>query len=236
MDMTPFEDEDYPPKKNHNISNFIPPLPVILDEIRGFKEHLVISLEEAMRLAIEYFRINNLLVDSYLLSDLIRYHTKRLMKAQADLDLFEEYNVDDKLANNGLAAHYKGYHIRILKSRSDGELIPNSHTKASFFCQQLVFDINSLFPILLPNAKPNIILFWNIDDKYTLLPLRFVCPKYGVFNKNLTQVYYDEVLSDIIDYSVPPTNDSDDLNITKKDEKPEIKEDKTDTNDEDEQL
>lgn len=243
MDITNFNDDVYPLENDENISTFIPPLSIIQKETRGFQEHLVISLEEAVRLAIEYFRYQELKIDIYLLNDLIRYHTKRFMKEKANLELFEEYEIDDKLANNGLAGNYAGYHIRVWKGRDDGLLIPNSDVKASFFCQQLEFNLGAKLPVSLVNKRPNIIFLWGLDNNLSLTPLRFVCPKYGVKHHRVTEVFYDSVLPTVLDYKDDTKVDSDmvseadidELDITKKDGKEEITDDNKGNNEEEEE-
>ena len=194
----------------------------MLKELRVFHEHLQVSLEEAVRQATEYFREKQLIVDIYLINDLIRYHTKRLMREKANLELFEEYEIDDNLANNGLAGTYAGYHIRVFKGRHDGFLIPNSNIKAAFFCQQLEFNMGVKLPVSLVNKRPNVIFLWGLDGNLSLTPLRFVCPKSGVIYRNITEVYYDEILSNPVTGSLFNTatddiREADDLDITKKD-------------------
>lgn len=223
MDITNFQDDDATTQRDKNISNsFIPPLNTMLNELQNFREHLQIYLEEAIRLGTEYFREKDLVVDIYLLNDLIRYHTRRLMKIKAGLDLFEDWGIDDTLANNGLAAKYEGYHVRVFKERGDGLLIPNSGTKTAFFCQQLELEMGIQIPVEFINKRPNVFFLWRLDGNLSLLPLRFVCPRYGEKYRNVTQVYYDEILSSIIRADIDITKDTNTdlsgLNITKKED------------------
>jgi hypothetical protein len=51
---------------------------------------------------------------------MVRYHTKRIMKTKTNLDLLECecYDINERLANNGLACTYMGYSIRVFKERN----------------------------------------------------------------------------------------------------------------------
>lgn len=217
MNITKIQGKDYPFLNYQNISMFIPSLKTMLEELNGFTEHLQIALEDAVRETLDYFDSKKLAIDIYLLNDMIRFHTKLVMKEKANLKLFEDYNVDDKVANNGLACRYQSYFIKVFKERKDRALIPNSEPKEAFFCQQLSFDDSSGFNLKL-SKRPNVFYMWNLDRDYLLMPLRLVCPRYGIKNKSVTQVYYDEVLPIIsggLDNQMRKTED-DELNYTKK--------------------
>jgi len=227
MKITNIRDKVNPHLNYQNISMFIPPLKTILNELQGFTEYIQIALEDAIREATDYFDSNKLPRDIYLLNDLIRYHTKRVMKAKANTDLFEDYKVDDKLANNGLACRYAGYFIKVFKDRKDGMLIPNSDTKEAFFCQQLSFDDSDVSSLEL-SRRPNVFYTWNIDEDFVLMPLRFVCLKSGVKNKGITEVYYDEIIGSIIESNLGKSEQAEqmefgDLGFSKKGERIEDK-------------
>jgi len=233
MDMTNFNGDEFPSDKSRNISGFIPPLDIVISDIGRFHQYLVISLEDAVRLAVEYFRENEFPLDMSCLNTLIRYHTRRNMKQKADLELFDDFGVDEKLTNIGLSADFNGYHIRIFKDRSDHLLIPNSYTKESFFCQQLRFNMGPSLPVSLVNDRPNIMFLWNLDNSYSLIPLRLVCPKSGVIHKNFTQVYHDILLTEFHDYKGGTVSNEEpviDLDITKKDIEVENKSENKDNN------
>lgn len=188
MNITNFPDEGNPSGKDGFISNFIPPLSVILGELHDFHEPLQIALEEGVRQGRDYFQVNALPTDVFLFSQLIRYHTKLVMKQKASVNLYEM----DDLANNGLSGVHNGYHIRIFKGYHGNIPVPNSDTKAAFFCQQLELGLE-LAPLII--AKPNVFFLWELDSNLALMPLRIVCPRYGEKGHDVTTTYYNEIVA-----------------------------------------
>ena len=170
-----------------NISEFIPPPIEVQRELWTFYYDLQSSFEEALRLVIdEYFNEKQYAIDKSLLCTMMRYHVKRLMKQKEKVDLF---NLKD-LNNIGLAGTYKGYSIRILKD-DDGELpIPNSSDKAAYFCQQLSF----FEGVEEKDKRPNIIFLWGLNSNYGLKPMILCCPKYAEKGKDVSSVYFSELL------------------------------------------
>lgn len=225
MVITNIQDGDGAEKNDKFISSFIPPFKVMLKELHIFHKQLQISLEEGVRQGLEYFDEKKLPIDVYLLNQLIRYHTKRLMKEKASINLYEM----DDLANNGLSGTHDGYHIRIFKGNRGSIPIPNSLTKVSFFCQQmeLGFDLPPQFI-----EKPNVFFLWELDKNYSLIPLRLVCPEYAEKGHDVTMTYYDEILVNPVIESKPeseiiePIKDEG-LDIKLKDEKEYRKERRT---------
>lgn len=188
MVITTFQGDDGSRKNDKFISSFIPPFEVILKELHVFHKQLQIALEDGVRQGLDYFDEKKLPIDIYLLNQLIRYHTKRLMEEKASINLYEM----DDLANNGLAGAYGGYHIRVFKGNKGNLPIPNSWTKVAFFCQQL--DLGLDIP-LQAIKKPNVFFLWELDNKYSLIPLRLVCPQFAEIGHDVTATYYDEILT-----------------------------------------
>jgi len=172
---------------------FIPPFEQAFSELAPFYIQLYGSLEESVRLAKKYFEDLKTSVDIYLLNDLIRFNTKRLLKQKTGVNLEDdnlEYEMGD-LSNNGLVGTCKGYSIRILKSYRGDLPLANSNAKAAYFSQQLSFIIGES---MLPVSRPNIIFVWDLSDKYALKPLHMCCPKYAERYRGILSVYYDELL------------------------------------------
>jgi hypothetical protein len=174
----------------NKISTFIPPFEQAFSELASFYIQLYSSLEEAVRLALKYFEDLKAPVDVYLLNDLIRYNTKRLLKRKTGVHLEEDYEIGD-LSNNGLIGTCKGYNIRILKSYKGDLPLINSEAKAAYFSQQLRFIIGDS---ILPASRPNIAFVWDLSEKYALEPLRMCCPEYAEKYRGILSVYYNELL------------------------------------------
>jgi hypothetical protein len=190
MEITNLQDEGNSDKNDEIISSFIPPFKTIRDELTVFYQQLQISLEEGVRLGTEYFTEKKLPTDVYLLNQMIRYHTKRLMQEKAEINLYEM----EDLSNNGLAGNHNGYHIRIFKGTHGNIPIPNSDTKRDFFCQQL--ELNLDIPAPSPK-RPNVFFLWDLDKSYSLTPLRLVCPEYAEKGRDVTRTYYDEIVKPV---------------------------------------
>lgn len=175
----------------NKINMFIPSFEQAFGELAPFYIQLYGSLEESVRLAKKYFEDLKTLVDIYLLNDLIRFNTKRLLKQKTGVNLEEDnYEMGD-LSNNGLVGTCKGYSIRVLKSYRGDLPLANSTAKAAYFSQQLSFIIGEF---MLPVSRPNIIFVWDLSDKYALKPLHMCCPKYAERYRRILSVYYDELL------------------------------------------
>lgn len=172
-------------------SMFIPPFEQAFGELAPFYMQLHGSLEESVRLALKYFDDLETSVDIYLLNDLIRFNTKRLLKQKTGINLEEDnYEMGD-LSNNGLVGTCKGYSIRVLKSYRGDLPLANSNAKAAYFSQQLSFIIGES---ISPVSRPNIIFVWDLSEKYVLRPLHMCCPEYAEKYRGILSVYYDELL------------------------------------------
>ena len=228
MEITKLQDESDSAKNDKIISSFIPPYKAIRDELDIFYGQLQISLEEGVRLAMEYFTEKKLPIDVYLLNQMIRYHTKRLMQEKAMINLYEMAD----LSNNGLAGNHNGYHIRIFKGTRGNIPIPNSDAKRDFFCQQL--ELNLGIPAPSPK-RPNVFFLWDLDKNYSLTPLRLVCPEYAEKGRDVTRTYYDEIVKPIFESEVESpaneTNESGNWDIRLKGQESEKKDTKDGSSD-----
>jgi hypothetical protein len=160
-------------------------------ELASFYIQLYSSLEESVPLAKKYFEDLKTSIEVYLLNQLIRFNTKRLLNRKRDINLKEDdYEMGD-LSNNGLVGTCRGHNVRILKSYNSGLPLANSYDKTKYFNQQLTFIIGE--SMLLPTGL-NVVFVWDLSDKYELKPLRMCCPKYAERYRGILSTYYDEVL------------------------------------------
>ena len=106
-------------------------------ELTSFYIQLYSSLEESVPLAKKYFEDLKTSIDVYLLNQLIRFNTKRLLKLKRGINLEEEnYEMGD-LSNNGLVGTCKGHNVRILKSYKGDLPLANSYAKAEYFSKNI---------------------------------------------------------------------------------------------------
>jgi hypothetical protein len=175
----------------NNINISIPSFDRDFRDLTSFYIQLYSSLEESVPLAKKYFEDLETSIDVYLLNQLIRFNTKRLLKQKRGINLEEEnYEMGD-LSNNGLVGTCKGHSIRILKSYKGDLPLANSYAKAKYFSQQLSFIIGES---MSPPTGLNIVFVWDLSDKYELEPLRMCCPKYAERYSGIISIYYDEIL------------------------------------------
>lgn len=201
----------------NNNSVFIPPFEQSFNELKPFYIRLHSSLEEAIRLSLQYFKDLKTPVDVFLLNDLIRYHTKRFLKQQHAISLGEDYDIGD-LSNNGLAGTYLGYSIRVLKAYKGYLPLANSGAKAAYFSQQLSFVFGEEF---LLARRPNIIFVWDLSRTYVLNPMHMCCPQYAEKGRGILSVHYDEILphpAEIIQAATEMTEETKDIEIRLKEE------------------
>lgn len=161
------------------------------DELAPFYIQLYGGLEESVRLAKKYFEDLKTSIEIYLLNDLIRFNTKRLLKEKKGINLEEDDYEMGELSNNGLVGTCKGHSIRILKSYRGDLPLANSDDKTRYFNQQLSFIIGES---MSPTDRLNVIFGWDLSNAYELKPLRMCCPKYAERYRGILSVYYDKLL------------------------------------------